>query len=95
MANPHRLISLVTYHSTLKIICVHLFSENDLDSILGGAGYSTPQTSGIPVLSGGTSQPIWGSGLRRFLEEATRDVLRRPIVWGKAVEALAPTTQPK
>lgn len=67
----------------------HLFSEDDIDYILGDAGYSTPQTSGIPVLSSGTGQPIFGSGLRRFLEEATRDVLLRPIVWEKAVDALA------
>lgn len=67
----------------------HLFSEDDVDFILGEAGYSTPQTSGIPVLSSSTGQPIWGSGFRRFLEEATRDVLLRPIVWEKAVDALA------
>lgn len=60
-----------------------------MHSILGDAGYSTPQTSGIPVLSSGTGQPIWASGLRRFLEEATKDVLLRPIVWEKAIDSLA------
>ncbi|KAF2168849.1 hypothetical protein M409DRAFT_20864 [Zasmidium cellare ATCC 36951] len=66
----------------------HLFSQDDVHSILGDAGYSTPQTSGIPVLSSGTGQPIWASGLRRFLEEATKDVLLRPIVWEKAIDSL-------
>lgn len=67
----------------------HLFSEEDLHSILGDAGHITPSTSGIPVLSSGTGQPIWASGLRRLLEEAIRDVLLRPIVWEKAVDSLA------
>ncbi|KAF2464727.1 polyketide synthetase [Lindgomyces ingoldianus] len=68
----------------------HLFSEEDVDSIVQKANSWAPIMSeqSVPLLSCGTGNFVWAASSQAMLECAVRDVLTRPMVIDKAIEHL-------
>lgn len=68
----------------------HLFSEEDIDSILSTtpADQWAAHFTTIPLISSATGDTTWSRDFRSLLRAAVEDILRKPLRWDRVTQRL-------